>query len=161
MSDASRSFLRILLLETPSASNPPPRTRMFECPDYHNVEHRAWPVPLGAPRQRMLPRLRARSTPDARLITTGRMLRLSNGNGPTSSSPHKKSSCTLRTGSAFALAPFLAGTLNAGCVPDGCTWRLSRAALWQPEWVFWLLVLGSPGMVQLQALAPRAEPRAR
>jgi len=28
--------------------------------------------------------------------------------------------------------------INAGCVPDGCTWRLSRAGLWQPKWVFWL-----------------------
>jgi len=28
------------------------------------------------------------------------------------------STCTLRIGSALALAPFLAGTLNAGCEPD-------------------------------------------
>jgi len=56
-----------------------------------------------------------------------------------------QSLCTLRTGSALALALFLTGTLNAGCVPNARTWRLSRAALWQPEWVFWLLVFGSNG----------------
>ena len=39
-------------------------------------------------------------------------------------------SCTLRTGSVFAIAPFLAGTINPGCVTDSCTWRLGRAALW-------------------------------
>ena len=53
---------------------------------------------------------------------------------------HWQSSCTLRTGIAFVIAPFLAGTLNSGHVPDCCTWHLNRAALWQPEWVFWCLV---------------------
>jgi hypothetical protein len=64
-----------------------------------------------------------------------------------------------RTGSAFTLAPFLADTLNTGCVPDDCAWWLSKAevALWWPGWVLWLLVFGSNGKVQLQALAPRAE----
>ena len=56
-----------------------------------------------------------------------------------------QSLCTLRTGSALALALFLTSTINAGCVPNGRTWLLSRAALWQPEWVFWLLVFGSNG----------------
>ena len=59
--------------------------------------------------------------------------------------PYGQSLCTLRTGSALALALFLTGMLNAGCVPDGRTWRLSKAALWQPEWVLWLLVFGSNG----------------
>jgi hypothetical protein len=71
----------------------------------------------------------------------GLLVYVSNGNGPTSSSCSTgRTSCTLRTGISFVFAPFLAGTLNAGCVPDGCTCRPSRAALWQPEWVFGLLV---------------------
>ena len=59
------------------------------------------------------------------------------------------------------------GTLNAGCVPDGCTWRLSSADLGQPREIPFIaaqmgvLVFGSTGTAQLQALAPRAEPRAR
>jgi len=104
--------------------------------------------------------LRTRSTPGARLITDGRTWRLSNGNGPIlSSCPTGRararsisSSCPMAELAhaenrqlAFAVAPFLAGTLNAGCVPDCCMWRLSRAVLWQPEWGFWLLVFGSNG----------------
>ncbi len=39
------------------------------------------------------------------------------------------------------------------CVPDCRTCRLSRAALWQPEWVFWLLVFGSNGNGPMGVLA--------
>ncbi len=63
---------------------------------------------------------------------------------------------------ALLLAPFLTGTLNVGCVPDGCTWQLSRAALWQPEWVlFWLLVFGSNGNGPTSSSCPTGRARAR
>ena len=107
-----------------------------------------------------LSRPRASSTPRVHPIKDGRMLRRSNGNGPTLSaacvyycSTHYKAvrvcgggiveeMCYERlraltpraelvdveNSRCFALAPCLAGTINTGCVPDGRTCRLSRAA---------------------------------